>query len=114
MFCLLSLHFKLLESVKLIRLRHREYLRLALSLRLHLGLCVCLREGWLVDWLLDWLAELSLLTELGLLAKLRVLALLELTRVHLLRFADWRWVVRDLHLVLALLIVRFFFNFLSS
>jgi len=113
-FCLLSLHFKLLESVKLICLRHREYLRLALSLRLHLGLSVCLLEGWLVDWLLDWLAELRLLAELGLLAELRLLALLELTRVCLLRLADGCWVVRDLHLFLALLIVRIFLNFLSS
>ena len=63
---------------------------------------------------MDWLAELSLLAELGLLSELRLLALLELTRVRFLRLADGRWVVGDLHLVLALLIVRFFLNFLSS
>ena len=97
-FCLLSLHFKLLESVELILLRHREWLWLALSLRLHLWLSKSLLKRRLVGWLL----------------KLMLLAILERATVHLLLLAYRCWVVRDLHLVLALLVVRFFLNFLSS
>jgi hypothetical protein len=100
-FCLLGFHFKFLEGAKLVRLRHREHLRLglALSRRLHRWLAELSERRWLVSGLLE-------------LSRVR---LWKLTTVHgLLRLTIRRGIVGDLHFLLALLVILFGLDFLRA
>lgn len=100
-FCLLGLHFKFLEGVELVRLRHREHLRLGLALDrgLHRWLAELSERCWLVNRLL----------------KLGLVCLGKLTTVcGLLWLSERRRVVGDFHFLLTLLVIRFGLNFLCA